>query len=117
MAGPAPVLMQIGVADVAGQRLLETRCITTPGIAHTVPGHDGLGERLWLEPQTRFEVSYKVTVEIDRQPLPLADLAADPLTALPGEVLEYLFPRAIARSTRCTPPPSTCSATSPAARL
>lgn len=92
MAGPAPVLMQIGVADVAGQRLLETRCITMPGIAHTVPGHDGLGERLWLEPQTRFEVSYNVTVEIDRQPLPLADLAAAPLTALPGEVLEYLFP-------------------------
>lgn len=92
MSAAAPVLMQIGVAEVAGQRLLETSCITTPAMARTVAGHDRLGERQWLEPRTRFEVSYNATVEIDRQPLPLADLAADPLTALPGEVLEYLFP-------------------------
>lgn len=92
MNAPAPVLMQIGVAQVAGQRLGSTSCTTTPGIAHTVPGHDGLGERLWLEPETHFAVDYRATVEIDRQPLPLGNLAADSLSALPGEVLEYLFP-------------------------
>lgn len=92
MTGPAPVLMQIGVAQMAGQRVLGTSCTTTPDIAHTVPGHDGLGERLWLEPETHFAVTYTATVEIDRQPAPLASLAADSLTALPGEVLEYLFP-------------------------
>lgn len=92
MNGPAPVLMQIGVAQVAGQRVHLTSCTTTPGIARTVPGHDGLGERLWLEPETHFAVDYHATVEIDRQPLPLGSLAADSLTTLPGEVLEYLFP-------------------------
>lgn len=92
MSGPAPVLMQIGVAEVPEQRIVSTTCTTTPNIARTVPGHDGLGHRLWLEPQLGFQVDYRATMEIDRQPLALGNLPADDLAALPGEVLEYLFP-------------------------
>lgn len=92
MTGPAPVLMQIGAAQTDGQRVLKASFTTTPGVAHVVPGHDGLGERLWLEPETAFTVAYNATVAIDRTPATLAGLAADSLTALPGEVLEYLFP-------------------------
>jgi transglutaminase-like putative cysteine protease len=92
MSAPAPVLMQIGVAQVAGQQVLATSCTTTPGIVHTVPGHDSLGERIWLEPETRFEVRYNATVEIERHSPPLTGLTADRLSTLPGEVLEYLFP-------------------------
>lgn len=92
MNAPAPVLMQIGVADLAGQRIVNTSLATAPDIARTVAGHDGLGQRLWLEPQAGFQVDYRATVEIDRQPLALGNLPADNLAVLPGEVLEYLFP-------------------------
>lgn len=92
MNAPAPVLMQIGAADEPGQRVIETSCNASPEVTQSVSGHDGLGKRLWLEPEHRFTASYTATVEIDRAPVALADLAADTLTALPGEVVEYLFP-------------------------
>lgn len=84
--------MQIGVAEVAEQRIVSTTCTTAPNIARAVPGHDGLGQRLWLEPQLGFQIDYRATVEIDRQPLARGNLPADDLAALPGAVLEYLFP-------------------------
>ncbi|MGV3510422.1 MAG: transglutaminase-like domain-containing protein [Novosphingobium sp.] len=92
MTGPAPVLMQIGAAEVDGQRIAGESLVATPEVSHAVPGHDGIGQRLWLEPETQFTVSYAATVAVDRTPAPLAALTADSLTALPGEVLEYLFP-------------------------
>lgn len=92
MTGPAPVLMQIGVAQTDGQRVISATCTTAPDVTHVVPGHDVLGERLWLEPEAGFTVTYNATVEIDRTPAPLASLTADNLASLPGEVLEYLFP-------------------------
>ena len=84
--------MQIGAAGMGGQRIVSASLVATPEVSHVVPGHDGLGERLWLEPETQFTVTYTATVAIDRTPVPLATLAADSLTTLPGEVLEYLFP-------------------------
>ncbi len=92
MSAPSPVLMQIGVADEDGQRVIHTTCNTAPEVTRAVSGHDGLGRRLWLEPELRFTADYSATVELSRAPIALTGLAADALASLPGEVLEYLFP-------------------------
>jgi transglutaminase-like putative cysteine protease len=58
-----------------------------------MPGHDEIGERIWLRVGAgALRVDYRAVVEVDR---PVADLSALPPTEphrLPGEVIDYLMP-------------------------
>jgi transglutaminase-like putative cysteine protease len=56
-----------------------------------VPGHHGVGERLWLRAGGRVEIAYRATVEVERPALALAELPQIAPHRLPGDAVEYLF--------------------------
>ena len=80
---PTDLLLQIEAAKVPGQRVIEHGIGISP-VEHfaRMPGHDEIGERIWLRVGPgELRIDYHATVEIDR---PVADVAAL-LGALTGE--------------------------------
>jgi transglutaminase-like putative cysteine protease len=91
---PTDLLLQIEAALVPDQRLIEHGIGISP-VEHfaRMPGHDEIGERIWLRVGTgELRVDYHALVEVNR---PVADIAALPYTdphLLPGQVIDYLMP-------------------------
>ena len=85
-------LLQFEAAVIPEQALLDSDTqLTQADHCARVAAQDAIGERIWIRAQGRFDVSYRATVEIERQ---LADLAALRRLApheMPGEAVQYLF--------------------------
>ncbi|MFM5906758.1 MAG: transglutaminase-like domain-containing protein [Novosphingobium sp.] len=87
------VLLQIEAAMVPGQRVEKHAIALTP-VEHfaRIPGHDGSGDRIWLDVESRLHVTYRAEVAVERAVADLASLSAVEPHLLPGEVVEYLMP-------------------------
>lgn len=100
-AEPTDVLVQLEAAQTANQRVLNPELWLTPVLHFSrVPGHDKIGERIWLRVEGQLALDYKAEVVIDR---PLIDLASLPETQphkLPGETIDYLMPSRFCPSDR-----------------
>jgi transglutaminase-like putative cysteine protease len=90
---PCDVLLQIEVAQLAEQSVLEAH-IAAPaaGYLARVPAQDGIGERIWLRAEGKLLVDYRARVALTRQSADLAGLAIIPPHRLPGEAVPYLMP-------------------------
>lgn len=91
---PTDLLLQIEAALVPDQQVIEHGIGISP-VEHfaRMPGHDEIGERIWLRVGTgELRVDYHAVVEVNR---PVAVIAALPPTEphlLPGAVIDYLMP-------------------------
>jgi transglutaminase-like putative cysteine protease len=90
---PADVLLQVEAALLPEQTVTDAWIDISP-VEHfaRMPGHDTIGDRLWLHLQGKLTVNYRATVTVDRLTADLATLDAVPPHRLPGETIEYLLP-------------------------
>ncbi|MEP1207514.1 MAG: transglutaminase family protein [Rhizobiaceae bacterium] len=90
---PCMVLMQLEAADLAQQRILDRRLelAGNPQI-HRLEAGDGVGERIWLQADGRFDCSYRANVAVSRPTVDLTKVQATPLQHLPAPVIRYLLP-------------------------
>lgn len=98
---PADVLLTVEIAPLPDQMLIEDR-LTVDGAGPLAPvaGEEGIGRRTWLSANGRLTARYRATVDLDRQIINLADLAATPKPELPPLVVPYLFPSRYCASDR-----------------
>ena len=89
---PTDVLLQFEAAIIPEQTLLsnDTRLDTSQHFAR-VSAQDGIGDRLWIRSEGRFEVGYSAHVEVDRLLTDIAKLKRMDTHDLPGETVQYLF--------------------------
>jgi len=89
---PTDVLLQFEAADIPEQQVLSSDTRMSD-VAHCVrvPAQDGIGERIWLKAQGRFEVDYRAKVEPRRLIADIARLAMVAPHDMPGEAVQYLF--------------------------
>ena len=76
------VLLQFEAAAIPEQRVLDSRCpMSRAEHIARIAAQDGIGERIWLHVDGRFEVNYTARAEVSRM---LADAV---LRGNPGDVL------------------------------
>jgi transglutaminase-like putative cysteine protease len=90
---PSDILLQMEAAIIPEQTV-ESAYIDISPTEHfaRVPGHDAIGDRIWLRLQGQLTVNYTATVETHRLCGDLSTLPAVPTHMLPGETVEYLLP-------------------------
>jgi len=86
------VLLQFEAAAIPEQRVLASHCEMSKAehIAR-VAAQDDIGERIWLQVDGRFEVTYTARVEIKRLLANIASLGRLEPHELPAETVQYLF--------------------------
>lgn len=101
LPAPADVLLQVEVAAMTDQRIVEeSLTVTSPEPLRATPGYEALGQRCWALGKSWLVANYKAIVEIDR-PIPrLAGLKANEVRNLPGPVVPYLMPSRYVESDR-----------------
>ncbi|GGC36901.1 transglutaminase [Novosphingobium marinum] len=87
------VLLQLEAAAIPEQTV-EAAHIDLPPTDHfaRVPGHDTIGERIWLRHQGNLKVTYTATVDVHRLTADCGALESVEPHLLPGETVEYLMP-------------------------
>jgi transglutaminase-like putative cysteine protease len=89
---PTDLILQFEAANIPEQAVLWANTRMTCGGDHArVPAHDGVGERILIHAQGKFEVTYDAQVEVNRLAPDLAGLAQISPHDLPGETLDYLL--------------------------
>lgn len=98
------LLLQIEAAPIPEQ-LVESAVLELPPVHHMarVPGHNGIGERIWLRHQGELSVEYRANVTPARIIAELPGLPALPPHQLPGETVEYLMDSAYCPAVRFQP--------------
>jgi transglutaminase-like putative cysteine protease len=92
-ARPTDMLMQIEAAVLPEQRIASTALGLSPvEYFARVPGHDQVGERIWLRVERDLIVDYTAEVEVLRPTDHFADLPETVPHLLPGDVVDYLMP-------------------------
>lgn len=93
LPAPTDLLLQIEVADLADQKVLDAG-LQTSEVDHfaRVSAENGLGERIWLRADGEFCCDYTARVDVDRPALDISDLAAVSPHLLPGDTVRYLMP-------------------------
>lgn len=98
---PTDVLVQVEAAVLPEQQVLSPELWLTPvDYFARVPGHDEVGERIWLRLDGRLALDYRARVEAAHL---IDDIAALPETEphlLPGPVIDYLMPSRFCPSDR-----------------
>jgi transglutaminase-like putative cysteine protease len=87
------VLLQVEAAMIPEQFVQDARIILSE-CAHfaRVPGHDAIGERIWLRVEGNLTVDYRAVVQVNRILGDIATMEAVPPHQLPGETVDYLMP-------------------------
>lgn len=89
---PTDLILQFEAAAIPEQEILSSSTTLSCGDACArVPAHEGIGERVLVNAEGRFEVGYSALVEVKRLTPELAGLAALAPHDLPGDPLEYLL--------------------------
>lgn len=90
---PCDILLELEAAIIPEQAVLQAQ-LDLPAVEHfaRVPGHDTIGDRIWLRHQGGLQVTYTGLVEVNRLVQEIAPLAALPPHQLPGETVQYLLP-------------------------
>ena len=92
MESVTDVLLQFEAAVIPEQALLETDTWVTKGEHFArIPAQDGIGERVWIRAEGRYDVSYKARVEVKRLLTGIDRLEKLDAHDLPGEAVQYLF--------------------------
>lgn len=93
LSAATDLLLQIEVADLADQKVTSAN-IKTSQTSHfaRVTADDGIGERIWLRADGRFDCTYHAQIQVDRPALSLEALTAVSPHLLPGETVRYLLP-------------------------
>lgn len=93
LPSPSDLLLQVEAAIIPEQTV-ENAFIALSPVEHfaRVPGHDTIGDRIWLRAAERLTVDYTATVTVNRICADIASLPATPTHMLPGETVEYLLP-------------------------
>jgi len=93
LVAPADLLFALEVAQMHDQILVTDRLLVG-GVEPLRPiaGDESLGRRTWAYGDGRVTAHYTATVDIERAPVILSGLQADPLRNLPPLVVPYLFP-------------------------
>jgi transglutaminase-like putative cysteine protease len=101
LPGCTDVLLQLEAAVIPEQTVLHAH-IDLPKTEHfaRVPGHDSIGDRIWLRHEGQLTVRYEAVVEIERLDADIARLPAVPPHMLPGETIQYLMPSRFCPSDR-----------------
>lgn len=87
------VLLQIEAAALPEQMIERAHIDVTPGEHFArMPGHDTIGDRIWLRLQGSLRVSYNSTIAVHRLTADIAQLDATPPHMLPSEAIDYLLP-------------------------
>ncbi|MGD9810621.1 MAG: transglutaminase family protein [Sphingobium sp.] len=88
------ILLIVEAASLPDQRLQSDRLIIdgAAGSLRPIGGEDGTGRRTWLRASGGFRAHYTAAVEVDRRPRAIEDLPIVPRSALPPEVIPYLWP-------------------------
>lgn len=91
---PADLLLQVEVADIAGQTIREADLALPEGAeVHRIPAEAALGERMWLRaPEGRFEARYRAEVDVTRPVPDFSGLRATPYSDLTAEATSFLMP-------------------------
>lgn len=89
---PTDVLLQFEAAMIPEQYLtdIKTEMSLAEHIAR-VPAQDGIGERLWVRAEGRFEVAYQAKARIERLLPDIGGLSQVDPHELPGDTVKYLF--------------------------
>ncbi|MGB7431761.1 MAG: transglutaminase family protein [Ahrensia sp.] len=87
------LLMQIEAAATPSQTIVNASI----GLSHThafsrVGAEEEVGERIWLQMDDALICDYTATIEIDRPPVDLVQLKAQPLHLLSADTVKYLLP-------------------------
>jgi transglutaminase-like putative cysteine protease len=89
----ADVLLALEVAQMPDQQLIADKLLVGTATPLTpVPGHQGIGRRIWTRGEGPFTVRYEATVDVMREVTDLSGVRAVPLADLPGRVIHYLWP-------------------------
>ena len=93
LAAPASLLMQVEVAEIAGQVIRDADLRTSAtDTFRRIPAEAALGTRTWIHAEDRFEATYRAEVEITRPDPNLATLSATPTADLTAEATSFLMP-------------------------
>jgi transglutaminase-like putative cysteine protease len=86
------VLLQFEAAAIPEQRVANPRCTMSQAehIAR-IAAQDGIGERIWLHVEGRFEVNYTARVTVHRLLADIGTLARLEPHELPAEAVQYLL--------------------------
>ncbi len=89
---PTDILLQFEAAAIPEQQLLsaDTTMSETEHCARVAAG-DGIGERIWLRVDGRFDVAYRAEVELQRLLSPISQLDRVEPHNLSAEAVKYLF--------------------------
>jgi len=92
-AAPTDVLLQLEAATIPEQ-LIEHANIELPLTRHfaRLPGHNSIGDRIWLRVEGNLNVHYDAIVDVRRLDADISELSAVPPHLLPAETIEYLLP-------------------------
>ena len=87
------VLLQLEAAMIPEQPV-EFAHIDLPPAEHfaRLPGHDEIGDRIWLRLQGPLTVRYEGRVSVERMTSDIESLRKMPPHMLPAETIEYLMP-------------------------
>jgi transglutaminase-like putative cysteine protease len=86
-------LIQIEAAKLSRQTVVQEEIEILPDqpLQRNLAG-DGIGERMWLHVENRFDCTYKATVKMDRAAFALDELSQSALKDIPRETIKYLMP-------------------------
>lgn len=87
------VLLQLEAAVIPEQKV-ENAHIALPPSDHfaRLPGHDTIGDRIWLRAHGSLSIRYQATVTVERLDAEIAKLPAVPPHLLPAETIQYMMP-------------------------
>lgn len=93
LQAPTDLLLQIEVADLADQKLVDAD-LQTSEVGHfaRVAAEEGMGERIWMRADGEFRCDYTARVDVNRPALDISQLPAVAPHLLPGDTIRYLMP-------------------------
>ncbi len=89
---PCNILLQVETAKTDHQQILKERIQVVPDqpLERNVAG-DGIGERIWVQVENRFQCTYQARVQLSRPALPLSELAPSQLKNIGSDAIKYLM--------------------------
>jgi len=87
------LLLQVEAAIIPEQTVIDAH-IDLPPSEHfaRIPGHDSIGDRIWMKMQGHLKVRYTATVAVHRLVGDIAQMEAVPPHLLPAEAVDYMLP-------------------------
>ncbi len=87
------VLLQLEAAVIPEQHVEQARLDLPPSDHFArLPGHDTIGDRIWLRANGLLSIRYEGIVDVQRLDAEISQVSAVPPHLLPAETIQYLLP-------------------------